>query len=91
MRMRIKDYVTQKLNEEDSERFALWAFGDKYQELKTPDEFITAWNILHCELKELSGWGIPSIDIPEMVDLWLIEEEKEKKGTWGKSTTRWGD
>ncbi len=86
----LKDLVLTYVSEEDSEKFALWSFGEKYRELEGTEEFMVAWNLAHCEELELTGTENVSESIWKMVNIWR-ESLKPAKETWGKSIDRWSD
>lgn len=52
-----------------SEEFAIWAWGKDYKDIILND-LVEVWNELHGEQLFLEGDGLPSRDIPKMVQLW---------------------
>lgn len=53
-----------------AEEFAEWAFGEDYKEYDRSYDFLKAWNILHGKELMLEGHGVPSEDMPKMIELW---------------------
>lgn len=92
--MGIRDFILRHLDEKDVDRFAAWAFGSGYEQFPCSEYFITAWNMMHCELMELTGYNDPAIDIPKMIGFWISQEEwerDEKRNSWNMSELRWRD
>ncbi len=54
--------------------FALWAFGEKFDELCCADKFVDAWNNLHSDVLKLDMNGFISKDAVKMVDAWNSRE-----------------
>ena len=60
----------------DSDKFALWAWGDGYKELNFKScEPVIEWNKLHGDLIEFRCDGNPIDDIRKMVELWEKSQE----------------
>lgn len=65
----MRDFIRAHLSNEDTEKFAEWAFGANYKSI--PDYFFyKEWNRLHSDKMELDGNSIPSNDIPFMIEIW---------------------
>jgi len=60
-------------DEQELQEFALWAFGEGYQEIAHALDFMEAWNLLHGEDLRLREEGYIHIDVPRMVELWKEE------------------
>lgn len=69
----MKDIVEYYLKEE-SEEFAKWAFGEKFNEFTSAIEFMKAWNERHSSLLTLDGDGNLTKDIKKMIEIF-----KEKR------------
>lgn len=60
-------------SQEEADMFALWAFGEHYNELDNGLMFLESWNALHGELK-LDPAGQIALDAPKMVDLYRAQK-----------------
>lgn len=58
---------------DNNEKFGLWAYGEKYNELSHTLEFMNEWNKLHGSKFMLLPTGFPTKDIIIMIDLWWEE------------------
>lgn len=68
--MGLIDIVNNYLNPAESERFAEWAFGSEYKSLRTPTEFLTAWNERHRDDFHCRPYGNLHNDLKEIIYLW---------------------
>lgn len=78
--MHIKDLIEEHLNEEDSEKFAEWAWGEKYKEINlVGNQPVDLWNKRHGFHLEIFCHGQPYIDIPKMIEIWKKKHDGTKK------------
>lgn len=55
---------------DDLLNFAVWAFGDNFEDLEKSSQFLNAWNRLHGKELLLDMHGVISEDAIKMVDLY---------------------
>jgi hypothetical protein len=72
----VRDLVRRELSPEKAIEFALWAFGDQYEDLFN-DEFRLVWNFRHEDKLKLHGNGRPDVDLPKMIEIWKRETKQE--------------
>lgn len=66
----IKDLIRPFCNEEESERFAEWAFGSDFKLIDGLIQFLNAWNELHGKKLFLCEDGSPQEDMEKMITMW---------------------
>jgi len=76
LRPGLKDVARSFLSEEDSEKFARWAFGEDYLIFDELIQFAKAWNHLHGDLYHLDYVKSPSKDMAKMIELWRENEPR---------------
>jgi hypothetical protein len=75
--MHIRDLIAIHLNEEESNKFAKWAFGDDYATSAINVDPHLRWNKLHKDLLWLSPSGCPYEDMPKMIKIWKDYGDKK--------------
>ena len=69
------EHFMKPMDEEELEDFALWAFGENFQELDHSLKFMEAWNEIHGDDFLLRQDGVIEFDVPKMIQMWRDEKE----------------
>ena len=74
--MYLRNFIESLLDQNEAEKFAEFAFGEDFRIINLNSRGYLCWNERHKDKLELQPNGLPSEDIPKMIEIWKKYESK---------------